>query len=51
MLVVPSVIGAILGAKLGVRVLRAAKPALIRQVVLVLLLLAGGRALLRGLGV
>jgi uncharacterized protein len=51
MLVVPSIIGAILGARVGVRALRAAKPALIRQVVLVLLFLAGGRALLRGLGV
>ncbi|MFN2645389.1 MAG: sulfite exporter TauE/SafE family protein [Burkholderiales bacterium] len=51
MLIVPSIIGAILGAKVGVRVLRAAKPALIRRVVLVLLFLAGGRALLRGFGV
>ena len=51
MLIVPSIIGAILGAKLGVRLLRGAKPALIRRVVLVVLLLAGMRSLLKGFGI
>jgi uncharacterized membrane protein YfcA len=51
MLIVPSIIGAILGAKLGVRLLHGAKPALIRRVVLVVLLLAGVRSLLKGFGI
>ena len=51
MLVVPSIVGAILGAKLGVRLLRTAKPKLIRQVVLILLVLAGARSLLKAFGV
>ena len=51
MLVAPSIIGVMLGAKLGVRLLRAAQPIVVRRVVLTLLVLAGARALLRGLGV
>jgi hypothetical protein len=51
MLVVPSIIGVMLGAKLGVRLLHAAQPALIRRVVLTLLVLAGARALLKGFGI
>jgi uncharacterized membrane protein YfcA len=51
MLVVPSIIGVMLGAKVGVRLLKAAKPAHVRQVVLILLVLAGARALLKGFGI
>jgi hypothetical protein len=51
MLVAPSIIGVMLGAKIGVRVLRRAPSRVVRQVVLVLLAVAGTRALLKGLGV
>ena len=50
MLVAPSVIGVMLGAKVGVRLLRVAPARIVRRVVLVLLLIAGLRALLKGLG-
>ncbi|HSN93415.1 MAG TPA: sulfite exporter TauE/SafE family protein [Anaeromyxobacteraceae bacterium] len=50
-LVVPSVIGIMLGSVVGVRILARAKPAAIRQMVVALLLFAGLRALLKGLGV
>jgi uncharacterized membrane protein YfcA len=48
---VPSILGAILGAKLGVLLLHGAKPAFIRRVVLTVLVLAGVRAFLKGFGV
>jgi uncharacterized membrane protein YfcA len=51
MLVVPSILGAILGAKLGVHLLHGAKPAFVRRVVLTVLVLAGVRAFLKGFGV
>jgi uncharacterized membrane protein YfcA len=51
MLVVPSIIGVMLGAKIGVRLLRIARPAIVRRTVVALLLIAGARALLKGLGV
>ena len=50
MLVVPSLIGVMLGAKVGARLLRVAPASVVRRIVLAVLLLAGGRALLRGLG-
>lgn len=50
-LVVPSVIGVMLGSRLGVRILTRTKPASIRHVVIWLLLFSGARALLKGLGV
>ena len=50
MLVVPSIIGVMLGAKLGVRLLRVAPASIVRNTVLVLLAFAGSRALLKGLG-
>jgi uncharacterized protein len=50
MLVVPSILGAILGAKLGVHLLHGAKPAFVRRVVLTVLVLAGVRAFLKGFG-
>jgi uncharacterized membrane protein YfcA len=49
MIVVPSIIGVMLGAKIGVRLLRIAPAATIRRVVIALLLVAGLRALLKGL--
>lgn len=51
MLVVPSIIGVMLGAKVGARLLHAAPTSAVRILVIALLLLAGGRALLKGLGV
>jgi len=51
MLVVPSILGVMLGARIGGRLLRTARAATVRRIVVVLLLLAGGRALLKGLGV
>lgn len=51
MLVAPSIIGVMLGARVGVRLLRIAPTRVVRQVVLGLLLVAGVRAFLKGLGV
>lgn len=50
MLVAPAIIGAMLGARIGVRWLRAVSAATVRRLVVVLLLVAGLRALLKGLG-
>jgi uncharacterized membrane protein YfcA len=51
MLVVPSIVGVMLGAKIGARLLRVARASLVRRLVLGLLLVAGSRALLKGLGI
>jgi uncharacterized membrane protein YfcA len=51
MIVVPSLIGVVLGAKVGARLLRVAPSSLIRKIVLTVLLIAGGRALLKGFGI
>jgi len=51
MLVAPSIIGVMLGARIGVRLLRVAPAAMVRRLVIILLLVAGARALLKGLGV
>ena len=51
MLVAPSIIGVMLGAKVGVRLLRVAPASVVRSVVLTLLVAAGSRALLKGLGI
>ena len=51
MLVVPSIIGIMLGSIVGVRILAKTKPAAIRYVVIFMLLFAGSRALLKGLGI
>jgi hypothetical protein len=51
MLVAPSIIGVMLGAKVGVRLLRVAPAMVVRRVVLGLLLVAGLRALLKGLAI
>jgi uncharacterized membrane protein YfcA len=50
MLVVPSIIGVMLGARVGVRLLAAAPAHRVRQLVMALLVVAGTRALLKGLG-
>lgn len=47
---VPSVLGTMLGARIGARVLPMLRGPLLRYLVLTLLILAGGRALLRGMG-
>ena len=51
MLVVPSILGVMLGARIGARLLRVAPAATVRRLVIAVLLVAGTRALLRGLGV
>jgi FimV-like protein len=50
-IVVPSIIGMMLGAMIGVRLLRIVKASAIRRMVIFMLLLAGARALLKGLGI
>jgi len=51
MMVVPSIIGIMLGSIVGVRILAKTKPAAIRYMVIGLLLFAGLRALLKGLAI
>ncbi|HAK88999.1 MAG TPA: hypothetical protein DHV16_07830 [Nitrospiraceae bacterium] len=51
MMVVPSIIGIMLGSIVGVRILAKAKPTAIRYMVIGLLLFAGARALLKGFGI
>ncbi len=51
MMVVPSLVGIMLGSFVGVRILKVAKPAFIRWVVIVILALAGIKALTKGLGI
>jgi uncharacterized membrane protein YfcA len=48
---VPSVLGMMLGARVGVKLLKVLPAATIRKLVIAMLLVAGGRALLKGLGV
>jgi uncharacterized membrane protein YfcA len=50
MVVVPSVMGMVIGSKVGVRLLAVARPGAIRMVMGALLLFAGLRSLSRGLG-
>lgn len=50
-MVVPSIIGIMLGSLVGVRILAKTKPAAVRYIVITMLLFAGGRALLKGLGI
>lgn len=51
MMVVPSIIGIMLGSIVGVRILAKTKPAAVRYIVIAMLLFAGTRALLKGLGI
>jgi uncharacterized membrane protein YfcA len=48
--VVPSIIGVMIGARIGVRLLRIASPEWVRRAVIALLAISGARALLLGLG-
>jgi len=50
LIVVPSVVGIMLGSFVGVRLLKIAKPALIRWMVIGILAFAGAKALSKGLG-
>ena len=47
----PSVIGMMIGAHIGARLLTVMRASIVRKLVLTLLLFAGLRALLKGLGV
>jgi len=51
MVAVPSVVGMMLGARIGARLLNVLKGSVIRKMVIGLLLFAGFRALLKGLGI
>ena len=51
LIVIPSVLGIMLGAQIGSRLLARIHPAAIRKIVIVVLLLAGARALLKGFGI
>jgi uncharacterized membrane protein YfcA len=48
---VPSIVGLMLGSFVGVRILAVAKPKVIRYIVIVVLLFAGIRAFMKGLGI
>jgi len=50
-LVAPSIVGVMLGAKIGARLLRVVHASTVRRIVIGLLLAAGARALLKGLGI
>ncbi|MBI4823493.1 MAG: sulfite exporter TauE/SafE family protein [Nitrospirae bacterium] len=49
MMVVPSIVGIMLGSIVGVRILTKTRPSAVRYIVIVMLLFAGLRALLKGL--
>jgi uncharacterized membrane protein YfcA len=51
MIVVPSLIGVMLGAKIGARLLRVSPAWVVRRIVLTVLVIAGGRALLKVFGI
>jgi uncharacterized membrane protein YfcA len=51
LMAVPSIVGLMLGSFVGVRILAVAKPKVIRNIVIGVLLFAGGKALMKGLGI
>jgi uncharacterized membrane protein YfcA len=51
MIVVPSLIGVMLGAKVGARLLRISPASVVKRIILAVLVVAGARALLKGFGV
>jgi len=51
LIAVPSILGIMLGARVGARLLRTMPASVVRPVVIVAMLIAGLRALLRGLGI
>jgi uncharacterized membrane protein YfcA len=50
MITVPSVVGMMLGARIGARLLHVLRAAVVRRLVIGVLLFAGARALMKGLG-
>ncbi|MBF0609755.1 MAG: sulfite exporter TauE/SafE family protein [Magnetococcales bacterium] len=50
MIAIPSILGIMLGSLIGVRLLSRVNASVVRKVVIIMLLLAGGRALMKGLG-
>jgi uncharacterized membrane protein YfcA len=50
MMVVPSLVGIMLGSFIGVRILRVAKPGFVRWIVIAMLLFSGAKAITKGLG-
>ena len=50
LLAVPAILGVMLGSRLGARLLSVTPAAVVRRLVIVVMLIAGARALLRGLG-
>ena len=51
LVVVPAILGVMLGSRIGARLLRVTPAPVIRRLVIVVMLLAGARALSRGLGI
>ncbi len=51
LITIPSIVGLMLGSFVGVRILAVAKPKVIRYIVIGVLIFAGGKALLKGLGI
>ena len=51
LMAVPSIVGLMLGSFVGVRILAVAKPKVIRYIVICVLLFAGAKALMKGLGI
>ncbi len=51
LIVIPSLVGIMLGSFIGVQLLAVARPAIVRWIVIVMLLFAGVRAILKGLGI
>jgi uncharacterized membrane protein YfcA len=51
LLVVPSILGVMLGSRIGARLLSSVPAPVVRRMVIVVMLIAGLRALLRGLGI
>jgi uncharacterized membrane protein YfcA len=50
-MVIPSLVGIMLGSFVGVRILAYVKPVVVRWVVILMLAFAGTKALLKGLGI
>ncbi len=51
LMIVPSIVGVMLGSRIGVRILARVKPRAVKWIVIGLLFLSGLRALLKGLGI
>jgi uncharacterized membrane protein YfcA len=51
MITVPSIVGIMIGARIGSKLLPIVKPALIRKIVIAVLFLAGVRSLMKAFGI